>query len=198
MKKIAVIGTHGVGKTTLCIALHQYLIDQGHKAERLNEVVRGCPFPLHEKMIYETAEWIALTQIVQERYAQIRNPDYLVCDRSAFDPIPYLSVFRDNSKPYTQFLHFQLYSFLKAYLGTYYKIICVAPSGKLIENDGFRNTDSKIQEKIHGIFHEELVNLDEDCDDVFLSRGPYVIGVDSEDIFKDLAKVCKRIMDIED
>lgn len=195
MKKIAVMGTHGVGKTTLCNALFDELKKKGKTAEMLGEVVRECPYPIHEKQTYESAEWIALTQIAREREKERSNLDYLICDRSAFDPLPYLGVFRDKTKPYSMELHHALWAYTRSYIKTYHKLILVAPSDKLIESDGFRHTDKETQLKVHMIFYDELEDMDIDvrwCDP---SMGPYIVLVESDKIFNGIDKVCKLILE---
>jgi GTPase SAR1 family protein len=198
MKKIAVIGTHGVGKTTLCRGLYKYLLFQGKSVEEVGEVVRDCPFPLHEKMVYETAEWIALVQIIRERMVQMREPDYIICDRSAYDPLPYLQCFRDETAPYNQDLHYSLWIYLTTYLKTYHTIVFVAPDGKKIEEDGFRNTNEGMQQKVHTVFHEELLDFSIEDKGTSPSEYPYIIAVDSSEIFEDLDGLCKKIIDRED
>jgi len=51
--KIAFIGTHGVGKTTLCFDLASRLkrLDMG--VDIVKEVARGCPLPINRETTLE-------------------------------------------------------------------------------------------------------------------------------------------------
>ena len=195
MKKIAIIGTHGVGKTTLCNALVDCLKKKNKCVELLGEVVRDCPYPIHEKQTYEAAEWISFNQVMREREKERSKIDYLICDRSAFDPLPYLGVFRDKMAPYNMELHHSLWAYTRAYLKTYYKLVLVSPSDEIIDSDGFRHTDKETQIKVHTVFYDELKDFDIDarwCDSSF---GPYILLVESEKIFSSLDQTCKYILD---
>lgn len=195
MKKIAVMGTHGVGKTTLCNALVDCLKKKGKSVEMIGEVVRDCPYPIHEKQTYEAAEWIALTQVRYEREKERSKIDYLICDRSAFDHLPYLGVFRDKTAAYSMELHHSLWAYTRAYLKTYSALVLVAPSDNTIEPDGFRHTDKDVQLKVHMVFYDELKDFDIDarwCDSSF---GPYIFLVESDKIFNSLEQTCKLILE---
>jgi predicted ATPase len=195
VKKIAVIGTHGVGKTTLCNALVDFLKKTDKRVELLEEVVRDCPYPIHEKQTYEAAEWIALNQVMREREKERSKIDYLICDRSAFDPLPYLGVFREKTAPYSMELHHSLWAYTRAYLKTYHKLVLVAPSDKIIESDGFRHTDKEIQLKVHMIFYDELEDMDIDAKWCDPSQGPYIFLIESEKIFTNIEQTCKHILE---
>ena len=45
--KIAFIGTHGVGKTTLCFELAALLKKRDRVVEMVREVARFCPLPIN-------------------------------------------------------------------------------------------------------------------------------------------------------
>lgn len=47
--KIALIGTHGTGKTTLAYDIISKLKKKGIDADFLGEVARICPFPINEQ-----------------------------------------------------------------------------------------------------------------------------------------------------
>lgn len=154
MKKIAIVGTHGVGKTTLCKALAEYAKAQGKKVESVGEVVRDCPYPIHREMTYKAFEWTAMSQILREREAERTNPNLIVCDRSAFDTYIYMRYFIDSNKISVneQELFCTIHSYLRHYLFTYDYIVLVEPTTKSIENDGFRDTNLKIQKAISATF----------------------------------------------
>ena len=89
--KIAVIGTHGVGKTTLVHMLATYAIRNAKKVSIIEEVVRDCPFPINDKSTIDWAYWLVTEQISRELSSEARKQDLIVCDRSAIDPVMYLN-----------------------------------------------------------------------------------------------------------
>ncbi|HEX2251654.1 MAG TPA: ATP-binding protein [Thermoanaerobaculia bacterium] len=87
--KIAFIGSHGVGKTTLCYGLAARLKARDFPVEVVHEVARRCPLPINEETSLASESWILHTQIAEEILAQHRYP-VVVCDRSALDNHVYL------------------------------------------------------------------------------------------------------------
>jgi len=168
MKKLAVIGAHGVGKTTLCHLLSDYANSQLKRSVKvLGELARECPFPINEKMGYDTAEWIILSQILQEREAVFKEKvrihqkkrvvdlcDIVICDRCAYDPYIYFKLL--NKLPYRSNKIFQL---AISHLWTYDRFILIEPSGKLLEEDGLRMTDLSFQLKVHREFVRDIESL---------------------------------------
>jgi len=89
--KIALIGTHGVGKTTLCFGLAARLKQRDLSLEVVHEVARRCPLPINEETSLEAQAWILHTQIAEELVAQARYP-LVICDRSVVDNYVYLQL----------------------------------------------------------------------------------------------------------
>ena len=89
--KIAFIGTHGVGKTTLCYGLAARLKRRDVALEIVHEVARRCPLPINEATTATAQRWILLTQIAEELVACARYP-VVLCDRSVLDNYVYLLV----------------------------------------------------------------------------------------------------------
>lgn len=87
--KIAFIGTHGVGKTTLCYGLAARLKERDLAVEVVHEVARRCPLPINEETSVAAQSWILHTQVTEEIVAQARYP-VVVCDRSVLDNYVYL------------------------------------------------------------------------------------------------------------
>jgi thymidylate kinase len=198
MKKIAIIGTHGVGKTTLCKAVAEYARAQGKKVESIGEVVRDCPYPIHAEQTYKATEWIVINQILREREAEGKKPDLIVCDRSVYDPIVYLenavSIF--NQTVHEQNLSCNLRSFCKNYINDYNYICYITPFGKtdLKLDDGFRSIDIAFQEEIENIFHKTFAMR------IYVKRLPSLISVIDRttlscEIFKSPAFLAKEIYD---
>ena len=45
--KIAFVGTHGVGKTTLCYELAAWMKKREARVDMVREVARRCPLPIN-------------------------------------------------------------------------------------------------------------------------------------------------------
>jgi predicted ATPase len=86
--KIAFIGTHGVGKTTLCFDLASRLKRLDLSVDIVKEVARSCPLPINEQTTLEAQAWILHTQIAQEIVAAQNQA--VICDRSVLDNYAYL------------------------------------------------------------------------------------------------------------
>lgn len=87
-RKIAFIGTHGVGKTTLCYGLAARLKRRDVALEIVHEVARRCPLPINRDTTVPAQRWILLAQIAEEIVAAERYP-FVVCDRSVLDNYVY-------------------------------------------------------------------------------------------------------------
>ncbi len=87
--KLAFVGTHGVGKTTLCFELAAHLKRLDVAVELVKEVARRCPLPINEETTLDAQTWILHTQIADEITAAAQY-DVVVCDRSVLDNYAYL------------------------------------------------------------------------------------------------------------
>ena len=72
--KVAFIGSHGVGKTTLCYGLAARLKARDTSLEMVHEVARRCPLPINEETGLASQGWILHTQIAEEIIAAARYP----------------------------------------------------------------------------------------------------------------------------
>ena len=82
--KFAFIGSHGVGKTTLCYGLAARLKRRDLALEIVHEVARRCPLPINSVTTADAQRWILHTQIAEEILAAARYP-LVLCDRSVLD-----------------------------------------------------------------------------------------------------------------
>ncbi len=87
--KIAFIGTHGVGKTTLCYDLASRLKRQDRIVELVQEVARACPLPINRETTLQAQAWILHSQIAYE-IAASASGGIVICDRSVLDNYAYL------------------------------------------------------------------------------------------------------------
>lgn len=95
--KIAFVGTHGVGKTTLCFDLAAHLKRLDLNIDLVKEVARRCPLPINEETTLDAQLWILHSQVAEEIAAQAMY-EVVVCDRSVLDNYAYL-VARVGRKP---------------------------------------------------------------------------------------------------
>lgn len=87
--KLAFVGTHGVGKTTLCFDLASQLKRLDLGVDLVKEVARRCPLPINEETTPDAQAWILHTQIAEE-LAAAATYEVVVCDRSVLDNYAYL------------------------------------------------------------------------------------------------------------
>lgn len=87
--KVAFVGTHGVGKTTLCFDLAAQLKRLDLGVDIVKEVARRCPLPINEDTTFDAQAWILHTQIAEELEASAEY-EVVVCDRSVLDNYAYL------------------------------------------------------------------------------------------------------------
>jgi len=87
--KVAFVGTHGVGKTTLCFDLAAHLKRLDLNIDLVKEVARRCPLPINEETTLDAQAWILHTQVAEE-IAAMAMYEVVVCDRSVLDNYAYL------------------------------------------------------------------------------------------------------------
>ena len=143
--KLALIGTHGVGKTTLAYEICSLLKKADHNVELVTEVVRRTPFPANEGSTVEDQLWILHMQIARELDASSRA-EHLICDRSVLDNYCYL-VSKFGRQP-------QLEQWLRWWLESYSLLVSVPPMADGIPPDGFHSENLEFQERIHELIGE--------------------------------------------
>jgi nicotinamide riboside kinase len=138
MKKIACIGTHSVGKSTLCYKLALEYKMLGESVHIIQERVRFSPFPINNQMTIETAIWASTTQIAKELEAAQRGFSVIISDRSPLDTFAYARYFSLDSEDYPDALE----DYALEWMHTYDEIFFVRPDiGHTPFNDGIRSTD---------------------------------------------------------
>ncbi len=146
--KLALIGTHGVGKTTLAFDLCSRLKKAHQDVELVAEVVRSSPFPVNETTTLEGQLWILHTQVASELDAA-RRAHNVICDRALLDNYCYLAnKFGRQS---------QLESWINWWMGTYELLVGVPPFEQGILPDGFRSQNLEFQQRIHDLLRRFLI-----------------------------------------
>lgn len=154
--KLALIGTHGVGKTTLAYDVCALLKKQGQNVELVTEVARRCPFPVNEATTLEAQLWILHAQIAAELEAAQRAST-VICDRAVLDNYCYL-VNKCGRQA-------ALERWLERWLATYDLLVGIPLVRESIYaegfrqpplDDGFRATDRAFQQRIDAMIKELL------------------------------------------
>jgi len=151
LKKIAICGTHGCGKTTLSFRLATQAKSLGISAKVVQEVARESPFELNEGFTKDCAEWIFHRHCLYELNAKSEKVELLITDRSALDSLVYLRQKENNYDPDT------LMRYAMEYMQTYDKVILVKPDVPL-ESDGVRSIDEEFQKDIDRRFSMYINN----------------------------------------
>ncbi|NJD09735.1 MAG: ATP-binding protein, partial [Gemmatimonadetes bacterium] len=151
--KIAFIGSHGVGKTTLCFDVAARLKRLDMAVELVKEVARACPLPINRDTTVEAQAWILHSQIAEELVAGSRY-DVVVSDRSVLDNYAYL-VHRAGPQPAYEPL-------IRGWMRTYdfvFKVPVIAPPSF----DGTRDVSEAFQRDVDALIDELLVQFEVDC-----------------------------------
>lgn len=147
--KLALIGTHGVGKTTLAYEICSLLKKAGQNVELVTEVARQSHFPVNAATTLEGQLWILHAQIAAELEAARRAP-HVIADRAVLDNYCYL-VNKFGRQP-------QLEAWLAWWMDTYSLLVGVPPIEGGIQPDGFRSEDRAFQQRIHELLVELLAS----------------------------------------
>lgn len=137
--KIAFIGTHGTGKTTLAHETVMILKKKGIDAGMVTEVARQCPFPIGEEATKKSQIWIILSQILRELESEEKY-DLVVSDRSVLDGYSYLvRKFGRNQ---------MIEDLVKAHLKTYDLLIRVPVKEGFLKEDKARSANKEFQTEV--------------------------------------------------
>jgi len=148
--KIAFIGTHGVGKTTLAYGLAARLKRRDINLDVVVEVARRCPLPLNEETTLQAQSWILHSQIADELTAEARSP-VVICDRSVLDNYVYL-LFARGRQP-------ALEPLIRSWCSTYdLKVLVPVLHGSQAQPDGVRATNPAFRQQIDERLRSELAD----------------------------------------
>lgn len=149
--KTAFIGSHGVGKTTLCFDLAAALKRQGLSVDIVKEVARLSPLPINRKTSLDAQTWILTTQIAEEIRSASQH-QVVVCDRSVLDNYAYLVLACGRQR--------WLERLINHWMRSYDLLFKVPVSGEAAP-DGVRDTDDffirSIDQLVDGLLQEKRV-----------------------------------------
>lgn len=129
--KLAFIGTHGVGKTTLCYDLASVLKRQGLNIDMVKEVARLSPLPINRKTSMEAQLWILMSQVAEEIRSSAHH-EVVICDRSVLDNYAYMTFACGRQKAIERFVDYWMKS---------YDLLFKVPISGTAAADGVRDTD---------------------------------------------------------
>jgi thymidylate kinase len=149
--KVAFIGSHGVGKTTLCYDLASALKRQGASVDIVKEVARLSPLPINRQTSLDAQTWILMTQVAEEIRSAGQN-DVVVCDRSVLDNYAYMVLACGRQKPIERFVDHWMKT---------YDLLFKVPFAGAASADGVRDTDEffirSIDELVDTLLEEKKV-----------------------------------------
>jgi len=147
--KLAFIGTHGVGKTTLCFELAATLKRLDLSVDLVKEVARSCPLPINQATTDAAQNWILHSQVAREIELS-DGYDAIVCDRAVLDNYAYM-VHATGRRA-------ELEPFIRYWMDSYdllIKVPVIAPPSF----DGTRDTSVDFQLGIDSLIDELLVEF---------------------------------------
>jgi thymidylate kinase len=144
--KVAFIGSHGVGKTTLAFGLASRLKARDLSLEVVHEVARRCPLPINEETSVAAQSWILHTQVAEELVAAARYP-VVLCDRSVLDNYVYLLLAAGEREA--------LRNLVDDWMASYQLLVHVPIVGRL-QPDGVRAADPAFQQLVDERLDREL------------------------------------------
>ena len=144
--KLAFIGSHGVGKTTLAFGLAARLKARDVSLDVVHEVARRCPLPINESTSVAAQSWILHTQVAEEVVAAARYP-VVLCDRSVVDNYVYMVLAAGEREPFE--------TLVGSWIRTYDLLVHVPIAGRL-QPDGIRAPDPAFQRLVEERLDREL------------------------------------------
>jgi len=136
--KIALVGSHGVGKTTLCFEVAAALKRRNADLEMVREVARRCPLPINQETTVAAQEWILHSQIGSEIEAEASH-EVVICDRSVLDNYCYLVHSGGSLSAWEHFLDHWMPT---------YDVLVHVPISERPSYDGVRAVDPGFQKQI--------------------------------------------------
>ncbi len=178
MKKIAIMGVHSAGKTSLAYILAAHFKMQGLNVKLIHESVReNCPFPINADANMGTCLWNFHTQFLNELEAEAQGYELAICDRSVMDTFVYFHAVNPTN-PITR----AAISQASEWLSSYDVLICLEPGNNVeLHDDGFRSVDREYQQLINNGFKNTLREHNEKIEG-------RILYATSDDVFDELKR----------
>jgi nicotinamide riboside kinase len=179
MKKIAIVGVHSAGKTSLAYNLAAHFKMHGINVKLIHESVReNCPFPINADANLGTCLWNFHTQFLNELEAEAQGYELAICDRSVLDTFVYFHAVN----PETAITRAAIRQ-ASEWLPTYDLLVCLEPVSHIEpQDDGIRSTDRGYQELINKGFKNTLSQFG-------INIADRILYASSEDVFDENKRI---------
>jgi nicotinamide riboside kinase len=151
-RSIAVVGSHGVRKSTAVAGIARAATAMGLRVSVLGEVIRTSPHGHNEAATPLAQLWVLTTQVSRELAAAVEAPAVLVADRSVVDNFAYYSRAAGGADP------FGVRPLVAAWAAGYALHLRLLPDVP-IEADGFRSPDPAFRDEIEAILDRLIPQL---------------------------------------
>jgi hypothetical protein len=149
--KIAVIGSHGIRKTTAVEGIAEAGRARGARVAVVPELIRASPLGHNETASAEAQLWVVVAQVRAELEAA-SGADLVVTDRAAADNFAYYLRTTAGADPYA------LEPLVRAWSTTTDRFVRLLPDIEL-DADGFRSPDPRFRDEIEAILDSWLPRL---------------------------------------
>lgn len=163
-RKIAIMGAQHSGKTTLIKNISNFLKSKGYTIGLVEEVVRGCPYPINEMATLKAQDWVLEEQIKREKALEGKFDIIVLTDRCVLDNFAYWKRVAEKLKlANKKILKKEKEVFDHA--NTYSIVFFLQPfEVKKIEDDNFRSVDFKWREEMHKRISDVVKEFTSKCD----------------------------------
>lgn len=148
---IAVIGSHGVRKSTAVAGIAAACARLGLRVATLGEVIRTSPLGHNESATPAAQLWVIATQVAREIEAGA-GVDVLVTDRSVVDNYAYYRRTAGDDDPYS------VEGLVRGWAGGYRRHLRLLPDVPLVA-DGFRSPAPAFRDEIEAILDRIVPSL---------------------------------------
>jgi nicotinamide riboside kinase len=148
---IAVIGSHGVRKSTAVAGIAAACAGLGMRVAMLGEVIRTSPLGHNESATPEAQLWVIATQIAREIETGARV-DVLIADRSVVDNYAYYRRAAGDDDP------FAVEPLVRRWAAGYARHLRLLPDVPLVD-DGFRSPAPAFRDEIEAILDRIVPDL---------------------------------------
>jgi nicotinamide riboside kinase len=148
---IAIIGTHGTGKSTLIDKINN---EMAHKPTKgyffTKELARLCPFDVGVSSNKVAQDWIIHNQFYIENILS-RMPYHTILDRCCIDQYAYYKYWVGENKTYERYI--------RRMLGNYNSIYYLSSNPDFLVEDGLRPLNIEFQKQIDVIIKSVIANV---------------------------------------
>ena len=159
--KIGLIGVQGAGKTTTFYGLAHKLKAQGKIVNLVMEtareaIARGFLSDGSNPMQEASQLWMIGRQFQKEIEAEKTSPDFVITDRTIYDPLAYSALFLSGRQ--IDALSSIIFAYAK--LRPYDLLLYFPPLDKPPEVDGVRNASLEFQKQVQEAMERVIIPLD--------------------------------------